>query len=101
MALVITSTDVQKTILGFFLTTDQNVIPLCELGIANLLVKLTVSLIPVTLVTKLMKVLVNRFSILKRLLRDWHHNALSRTHPEGPLTSKMLNKDSHESLYRS
>lgn len=101
MADIIASSNINETEFRFFLSTNKDIVPLSKLSITDLLVELTASTVNINFITKLMEVLIYGLSVLVRLFRDRYNNALSRTHPEGPFTSKMLDEDSHEAFYRT
>lgn len=77
MALGVSSSNVNGAGSHLFLSSNQNVVPLCELSISDLLVDLALRSVDSTLETLLVEVLVNGLTVISCLLRDWQNDHLS------------------------
>ncbi len=83
------------------LTDDENVVPLADLSISDLLCKSQVASVQFDLESLLVEIEGDFLSVLQELLTDWDYDCLSWGDPEGPLSSQMLNQDGRETFHRS
>lgn len=93
--------DVDATLLALFLSRDEDVVPLVELGISDLLVELRVRLIELNLEALLVKIEHDTVAVVDVLLGDGDNDGLSGRNEERPLATKMLYKNGNKALNRT
>ena len=99
--LTISATDIDTSFFSFFLTSNENVIPLVKLGISNFLIQLSIRTIQFNFKSGFVKVKHDTVAILNIFFRDGNNDCLSWGKEERPLTSQMFNKYSYEPFNRS
>ena len=90
--------DVDATLLALLLSRDEDVVPLVELSISDLLVELRVRLIELNLKALLVKIEHDTVAVVDVLFRDGDNDGLSGRNKERPLATKMLNKNGNKAL---
>jgi len=101
VSLVVTGSDVNAAHLHLVFTSDQDVVPLSQLRISDLLVDLTLGSVKDALVAEFVEVQVDTLTVVESLFRNGAHDNLTRRKPERPLASQMLDQDGGESLHGS
>ena len=92
---------VHSAVLHLVFTRNQDVVPLVDLRISDLLLDVALGAVQFSLEAELVQVEVNRLAVVLGLLADGAHDDLSGREPEWPLTSQMLRQDCCESLDRA
>jgi hypothetical protein len=90
--------DVDATLLALLLSRDEDVIPLVELSIPDLLVELRIRLIELNLKALLVKIEHDTITVVDMLLGDGDNDGLSGRNEERPFATKMLNKNGYKAL---
>jgi len=95
---VLSSSNINGACSLLFLSGDQDKVPLRELVLSDFLVDSLVGGINCNLPAFLMKIKVNAVDVWHVLFRDREYDGLPWRQEEWPLSTKMLNKNSHKSL---
>ena len=100
-SLSITTSHIHATVSSLLFTSHQDVVPLVELGIPDLLVELCVGSVHVYFEASSVEVEHHAVAVLEVLLGNGNDDCLPWRNEEGPLACQVLNEDCNESLDRS
>lgn len=100
-SLIVTSSYINLSRLGLFFSSNENKVELFKLMISDFLVQSQIWFVQFNLITLRVKIKIYTLAIVKVFLRNWANDTLSWREEEWPLSPKMLNKNSHESLHGS
>ena len=96
---VVPRANVNRAVGLLALAHDEDVVPLLELRLANLLLHLAIAIVNLAVEALLAKHAANLMRIVPALLADGHDHHLPGREPEGPLPRKVLGEDRKHALH--